>query len=66
MNANQRTHTEFTEVAGENFDFFGKPAPEEVAQRAYHHFERNGSQHGNHLDHWLSAEAELLAEREEF
>jgi len=34
---------------------------EQIATRAYELFEREGFTHGNHLDHWLRAEQELMA-----
>ncbi len=39
------------------------PAPHEIAGRAYTHYLNHGSRHGGHLEHWLKAEAELLAEK---
>jgi hypothetical protein len=33
---------------------------EQIAARAYEIFEREGYSHGNHVDHWLKAERELL------
>ncbi|NOS72602.1 MAG: DUF2934 domain-containing protein [Verrucomicrobia bacterium] len=39
------------------------PAPDEVARRAYFSYENQGSVPGNHVQHWLAAEAELIAER---
>jgi len=39
------------------------PAPYDVAARAYSHYEKGGFRHGFDMDHWLNAEAELLAER---
>jgi len=36
---------------------------EEVSTRAYFVFLNLGSNHGNDVEHWLNAEAELLAER---
>ena len=36
---------------------------EDVAKRAYENYEREGGLHGNDLEHWLAAEAGLLAER---
>ena len=39
------------------------PAPDEVARRAYFSYEKQGSLHGNHVQHWVVAEAELIAER---
>ena len=39
------------------------PAPDEVARRAYFSYENEGSLPGRHVQHWLKAEAELIAER---
>jgi hypothetical protein len=39
------------------------PAPDEVARRAYFSYVNEGSRPGRHVQHWLEAEAELLAER---
>jgi hypothetical protein len=39
------------------------PSPDEVARRAYFSYVNQGSQHGHHVQHWLEAEAHLLAER---
>ena len=39
------------------------PSPDEVARRAYFSYENEGSLPGRHVQHWLEAEAELLAER---
>ena len=39
------------------------PSPDEVARRAYFSFLNHGSRPGNHVQHWLAAEAELIAER---
>jgi len=39
------------------------PAPDAVARRAYYSYERQGSVPGNHVQHWLAAESELIAER---
>jgi hypothetical protein len=39
------------------------PAPDEVARRAYFAYENQGSQPGHEVQHWLQAEAELIAER---
>ena len=38
------------------------PAPDEVARRAYFRYENQGSVQGNHVEHWLAAESELIAE----
>ena len=38
------------------------PARDEVARRAYFSYESLGSVQGNHLQHWLAAESQLVAE----
>jgi hypothetical protein len=39
------------------------PSPDEVARKAYFTFVNQGSANGNDVQHWLTAEAELIAER---
>jgi hypothetical protein len=39
------------------------PSPDEVARRAYFTYVNQGSPQGHEVQHWLQAEAELLAER---
>ena len=39
------------------------PSPDEVARRAYFSYVNQGSQPGRSVQHWLAAEAELIAER---
>jgi hypothetical protein len=39
------------------------PSPDEVARRAYFTYENQGSLPGHEVQHWLAAEAELIAER---
>jgi hypothetical protein len=39
------------------------PSPDEVARRAYFTYENQGSRQGHEVQHWLAAEAELIAER---
>jgi len=39
------------------------PSPDEVARRAYFCYENEGSQPGHEVQHWLKAEAALIAER---
>jgi len=39
------------------------PAPDEVARRAYFTYVNQGSPQGQAVQHWLAAEAELIAER---
>jgi Fe-S cluster biosynthesis and repair protein YggX len=45
----------------EEVDF--APAPDEVARRAYFSYVNQGSLDGHEVQHWLAAEAELIAER---
>jgi isopentenyldiphosphate isomerase len=40
------------------------PSPDEVARRAYFAYENEGSLPGHDVQHWLTAEAELIQERE--
>jgi hypothetical protein len=39
------------------------PSPDEVARRAYFTYVNQGSLPGHEVQHWLDAEAQLLAER---
>jgi hypothetical protein len=39
------------------------PSPDEVARKAYFNYENQGSLPGHDVQHWLEAEAELIAER---
>jgi len=39
------------------------PSPDEVARRAYFSYVNQGSQPGHEVQHWLEAEAQLVAER---
>ena len=39
------------------------PSPDEVARKAYFSYVNQGSLPGHEVQHWLEAEAELLAER---
>ena len=39
------------------------PSPEEVARKAYFSYANQGSSQGHEVQHWLAAEAELIAER---
>ena len=49
------------ELAREAEDF--APSADEVARRAYFTYENEGSRPGRDVQHWLAAEAELIAER---
>ena len=44
-----------------NLDFV--PAPDAVARKAYFAYVNEGSLPGHEVQHWLAAEAELIAER---
>lgn len=50
-----------TELNQSRMDF--APTADEVARRAYFSYVNNGSLPGHDVQHWLVAEAELLAER---
>jgi len=39
------------------------PSPDEVARRAYFAYVNQGSLEGHEVQHWLGAEADLIAER---
>ncbi len=39
------------------------PSADEVSRRAYFSYVNQGSQSGHEVQHWLAAEAELIAER---
>jgi len=39
------------------------PSPDEVARKAYFSYVNQGSSPGHDVQHWLKAEAELIAER---
>jgi len=39
------------------------PSTDEVARRAYSAYVNEGSPLGRHVQHWLDAEAQLIAER---
>jgi len=40
-----------------------EPSPDEVARKAYFSYVNEGSLPGHEVQHWLEAEAELIAER---
>jgi hypothetical protein len=42
---------------------YSKPSPDEVARRAYSAYVNQGSIDGYDQQHWLEAEAQLVAER---
>jgi hypothetical protein len=39
------------------------PPPDEVARKAYFSYVNQGSPQGHEVQHWLAAEAQLIAER---
>ena len=39
------------------------PSPDEVARKAYFAYDNEGSRPGHEVQHWLKAEADLIAER---
>ena len=39
------------------------PSPDEVSRRAYFAYENQGAAPGHDVQHWLKAEADLIAER---
>ncbi len=53
--------TAAAEVNQGGIDFV--PSPDEVARRAYLSYVNQGSLPGHDVQHWLEAEADLLAER---
>jgi hypothetical protein len=44
-------------------EIYFTPSPDEVARRAYFSYVNQGSPPGHAVQHWLEAEAQLLAER---
>jgi len=54
--------TSGTAMSQDEADFV--PSPDEVARRAYFAFENQGSLEGHEVQHWLKAEAELIAEHQ--
>jgi hypothetical protein len=53
--------TSSADMSAEESNF--APFPDEVARKAYFAHENNGSQPGHEVQHWLKAEADLIAER---
>ena len=49
-------------AAGQNETEF-VPSPDEVARKAYFSYVNQGSKDGHEVQHWLTAEADLIAER---
>lgn len=49
-------------ASNQNESYFA-PSPDEVARRAYFNYENTGSLPGHEVQHWLKAEADLIAER---
>jgi hypothetical protein len=50
-----------TALYSEPIDF--TPSPDEVARKAYFTYVNQGSLDGHEVQHWLTAEADLIAER---
>lgn len=48
-------------ISQDEIDFV--PFPDEVARRAYFSYVNEGSPQGREVQHWLDAEAQLIAER---
>jgi hypothetical protein len=48
-------------AAADEVDFI--PSTDEVARKAYFAYENQGSPPGHEVQHWLQAEADLIAER---
>jgi len=57
-NASSRTATEETESHEHDFT----PSADDIARLAYEIYVKNGSQPGRDIEHWLEAEAQLIAE----
>jgi hypothetical protein len=58
-NATQTTATADSNKSAIDF----APSADEVARRAYFSYVNQGSPRGHDVQHWLKAEAELIAER---
>jgi hypothetical protein len=50
------------QVIGNDSNFM--PSGDEVARRAYFSYVNQGSRQGHDVQHWLEAEAQLIAERD--
>ena len=50
-----------TDLNQQEIDF--SPSPDEVSRKAYFSYVNQGSLPGHEVQHWLDAEAELIAER---
>jgi hypothetical protein len=68
LSQNQRQETftasrsvEAADVKQKRIDF--SPSSDEVARRAYFSYLNEGSRPGHDVQHWLSAEAQLIEER---
>jgi hypothetical protein len=61
LNANQKSAKGLTAVANLiQSQAASAPPPETVARRAYAIYEKQGSQPGHEVKHWLEAEAQLF------
>jgi hypothetical protein len=59
--ANAPSPTSATTLSAGEMAFI--PSPDEISRRAYFSYENHGSLPGHEVQHWLKAEAELIAER---
>jgi hypothetical protein len=65
-NRNRTPASESRPTVGDDLNQGGAdftPSPDEVARRAYFSYVNQGSLPGHDVQHWLDAEAHLLAER---
>jgi Protein of unknown function (DUF2934) len=60
---NQKPASASTATAAELNQNNFAPSPDEVARKAYFSYVNQGSRPGHEVQHWLAAEAELIAER---
>jgi hypothetical protein len=61
--AGQAQSTSAATLNASDIDF--TPTPDEVARRAFFTYVNQGSLDGHEVQHWLAAEAELIAERKQ-
>ncbi len=59
--ANESRPTAAADLKQSGIDFV--PSPDEMARKAYFTYVNQGSLPGHDVQHWLEAEAQLLAER---
>ncbi len=66
MNTNRRTQSKtiaIEDASPISEAYNSENSRVEVAERSFENYEREGGNHGSDLDHWLAAEAGLLAEQ---